>query len=305
MRLKLSGPDFEGKDPTSSLQDFKERVAMYEKAYVPLGASEECNGYAYCQMIDVGRKFINYNISGHLATQAVHYLHHFNLFPRQIWLTRHGESYDDAAGRIGGDSDLTALGIKYATALTSFIDGRKKAWELSQGGRDGQYIASCDSGLRRSDTATQVPKNFQIWTSMMQRSMQTAQFFSKPNYQTKNLRTLDELNAGILEGLTREEVKAFYTDWYEKRQTDKFRHRYPGTAGEGYLDVTHRLKSVILDVESATDHILLISGLAVTRVLMAYFMGLRRDEIVSLHIPIGTLHMLEPVSIFASIPVNS
>ena len=103
------------------------------------------------------------------------------------------------------------------------------------------------------------------------------------------------VECGVLEGLTREKVKDFYSDWYNERQKDKFRFRYPGTAGEGYLDVTNRLKSVILEVESVTDHVLLISGLAVTRILLAYFRGLHRDEIVDLHVPLGALHVLEPV----------
>lgn len=105
MRLKLSGPDF--KNVVSALEDFKKRIAMYEKKYVPLGTLEERNGYSYCQMIEVGRKFVIHNISGFFATQAVHYLQHFKLLPRQIRLTRHGESYDDVAGRIGGDAELT------------------------------------------------------------------------------------------------------------------------------------------------------------------------------------------------------
>lgn len=45
-----------------------------------------------------------------------------------------------------------------------------------------------------------------------------------------------------------------------------------------------------------TDHILLISGLAVRRVLVAYFKELRKGEITDLPVPIGTLYMLEPVS---------
>ncbi|KAK5454373.1 6-phosphofructo-2-kinase [Exophiala xenobiotica] len=122
MRLKLSGPDYKDEDPVSSLEDFKKRVAMYEKKYVPLGAFEERNGYPYCQMIDVGRKFVIHNIFGFLATQAVHYLQHFNLLPRQIWLTRHGESYDDVVGRIGGDAELTPYGVKYAAALSKFLN---------------------------------------------------------------------------------------------------------------------------------------------------------------------------------------
>ena len=119
MRPKLLGPDF------------KKRVAMYEKKYVPLGVLEERNGYSYCQMIDVGRKFVLHNIYGFFTTQAVHSLQYFNLLPRQIWLTRHGESYDDVAGRVGGDAELTPCGIEYAAALSRFIDCQKEAWKLS------------------------------------------------------------------------------------------------------------------------------------------------------------------------------
>lgn len=50
MRLKLSGPDYKGKDPVTSLQDFRKRVAAYESAYVPLGEYEEKNGIQYIKV---------------------------------------------------------------------------------------------------------------------------------------------------------------------------------------------------------------------------------------------------------------
>jgi 6-phosphofructo-2-kinase len=50
MRLKLSGPDYRGKDPKASLADFRKRVEAYEKAYVPLGRYEEDNGIQYIQV---------------------------------------------------------------------------------------------------------------------------------------------------------------------------------------------------------------------------------------------------------------
>lgn len=45
-------------------------------------------------------------------------------------------------------------------------------------------------------------KNFCIWTSMLQRSIQTAQFFNDENFDVKEMRMLDELNAGRMDGLT-------------------------------------------------------------------------------------------------------
>ena len=62
MRLKLRGPDYKGKDPESSYEDFKKRVAAYDSAYVPIGKYEEDNQMQYIKMIDVGRKVIHYQV---------------------------------------------------------------------------------------------------------------------------------------------------------------------------------------------------------------------------------------------------
>ena len=51
MRLKLSGPDYKDKDPVKALADFRERVALYESKYVPLGDYEERNNMPYVQVL--------------------------------------------------------------------------------------------------------------------------------------------------------------------------------------------------------------------------------------------------------------
>ena len=50
MRLKLSGPDYKDQDPVIALADFKKRVSMYEKKYVPLGEYEERTDTPYVQV---------------------------------------------------------------------------------------------------------------------------------------------------------------------------------------------------------------------------------------------------------------
>lgn len=57
MRLKLSGPDYKDRDPVKALADFKQRVALYEKRYVPLGEDEEKNNVSYVQ-VSYGRENI-------------------------------------------------------------------------------------------------------------------------------------------------------------------------------------------------------------------------------------------------------
>jgi len=64
MRLKLSGPDYRDQDPVVALEDFRKRVAMYQKSYIALGEYEERNNMPYVQMIDVGRKVVSHQIKG-------------------------------------------------------------------------------------------------------------------------------------------------------------------------------------------------------------------------------------------------
>lgn len=298
MRLKLSGPDYKGKDPTEALEDFKRRVALYERSYVPLGEYEEKNNMAYIQMIDVGRKVVSHQTHGFLSSQVVYYLLNFNLSPRQIWITRHGESVDDAAGRIGGDSDLSENGKRFAKAMTRFIDHQRKQWELYQRQKDllkhfpprpGDSTPPNPSWIPRDR-----PRNFCVWSSMMKRCVQSVEYFNEEEYDVKQMRMLDELHSGKMEGMTYKEIQEQYPEDYAHRKKDKLFYRYPGPGGEGYLDIINRLRTVIVEVERTTDHVLLVSHRSTARVLLSYFRGLKRDEVADLDVPMGMLYMLEP-----------
>ncbi|CAD0057994.1 unnamed protein product [Aureobasidium pullulans] len=71
-------------------------------------------------------------------------------------------------------------------------------------------------------------------------------------------------------------------------------YRYPGPGGEGYLDIINRLRPVIVELERMEDHCLLVGHRSVARVLLAYFRGLKREEVADLDVPIGMLYCLEP-----------
>ncbi|KAL2370702.1 6-phosphofructo-2-kinase [Blastomyces gilchristii SLH14081] len=299
MRLKLSGPDYRDQDPTLALEDFKKRVALYEKSYVSLGEYEEKHNMPYVQTIDVSRKVIAHQVNGFLSSQVMYYLLNFNLSPRQIWICRHGESLDNVAGRIGGDSPLSENGIRYARALTRFIGEQRQLWEQYQKSK----ALSTHFPPRPGDSTppnpqyagqNTEPRNFCIWSSMLTRSIQTVQFFDDEEYDVKQMRMLDELNAGKMEGMTYEEIRKQFPEEYANRKRQKLHYRYPGPGGEGYLDVINRLKAVIVEVERMTDNVLLVSHRSVARVLLAYFRGLKREELADLDVPLGVLYMLEP-----------
>lgn len=299
MRLKLSGPDYKNKDPVKSLEDFKARVKAYESAYVPLGQHEEEQDLQYIQMIDVGRKVIHHRLKGFLSGSIASYLTTFNLAPRQIWITRHGQSEDNKLHKIGGNSHLTERGHCYAAALYQFLTTKREEWLIEQKDR----VAQSSFPPKAGDNTPPYPeiyqeleeKNFCVWTSMLHRTIETAEFFDNDDdYDVKNWEMLNELNAGTFEGMTYDEIAAKYPEEYQKRTADKLNYIYPGVGGEGYLAVISRLRDMVREMERVTDHVLVISHRSVCRVLMAYFMDLSRGDIAELDVPLGMLYCIEP-----------
>jgi len=251
------------------------------------------------QMIDVGRKVVHHRLRGFLSGGIASYLTTFNLSPRQIWITRHGQSEDNRVQKLGGNSELTERGHLYGQALYNFITFKRKEWIVDQKNK----IAASKFPPERGDNTPPYPelyeeldeKNFCIWTSMLKRSAQTAEYFeADDDYDVKAWEMLNELNAGDFEGMTYDEIAANHPEEYEKRAKDKLQYIYPGVGGEGYLQVISRLRDMVREIERITDHLLIIGHRSVCRVLMAYFMDLTRDDIADLDLPLGILYAIEP-----------
>ena len=209
-------------------------------------------------MIDVGRKVVTHRICGFLAAQTVYFLLNFHLSPRQIWITRHGESLDNVVGKIGGDASLSQNGRRYAKALSGFISYQAKHFHERQlhkhansqmlphiGDATPPNPQYSDSYLE-DEEGRPLQKNFCVWTSMLKRSIETAQFFDEDEYDVKQMRMLNELNAGIAEGMTYEAIRAKWPEEYSQRRKNKLHYRYPGAGGESYLDVINRLRAVAI-----------------------------------------------------------
>lgn len=158
-----------------------------------------------------------------------------------------------------------------------------------------ENCATCSPATCANTSAPNTSQaNFCVWTSMLCRTVQTASFFDEEHYDVKEMRMLNELGAGICDGMTYAEIKATYPHEYENRMKDKVQYRYPGPGGESYLDVISRLRPIICELERMHDHALIIGHRVVSRVLLAYFMNLGRSAIGDLDIPLHTLYCLEP-----------
>ncbi|KAL9548376.1 hypothetical protein PS6_006638 [Mucor atramentarius] len=306
-RLKLSGPDYKNKDPVEALADFRSRVANYEKAYQPIGEWEEENDIQFCKLINVGKKVIAYNISGYLSGQCIFYLMNFNLNERQIFVTRHGESEDNITGRIGGDAPLSPAGRKFAKALARFTQTQriKFACEMASKANELEPEENQTPARALEKTAQFCNSQFTVWTSMLQRSMQTAEHFDPDDYDVKHIRFLNEINSGVIltepflykqicEGMSYQEIQQKHPQEYKSRQANKLFYRYPGMGGESYIDVIHRLQPMIVELERMTQSCLIITHRVVMRILLGYLLDWTREEMPHMMVPIHTVYELRP-----------
>ena len=73
----------------------------------------------------------------------------------------------------------------------------------------------------------------------MRRTIETSQAIIKRGCaQYVKWKVLDEIDVGICDGMTYEEIKETMHEEYEARQKDKLRYRYP--RGESYEDLVRR-----------------------------------------------------------------
>jgi broad specificity phosphatase PhoE/predicted kinase len=253
---KARSPDYEGVPEEEAVFDFRQRIAHYQSAYEEVVEDEG----PFVKIIDVGRTLVLHRVAGYLLARVVHFLLNLHVQPRSVRLTRHGESEFNVLGRIGGDSPLSEAGLGYARTLASVVRARA-----------GDDVV--------------------VWTSTMRRTIETAEVLGLPY---RAWRALDEIDAGVCDGMTYDEIAESMPLEYEGRQADKFRYRYP--RGESYQDVIQRLEPVIFELERERRPVLIIGHQAVLRALYAYMMDRPPNECPYVSIPLHTILELEPTA---------
>ncbi len=253
---KLTSPDYAGMDPVEAVADFRARIAHYQSRYEPL-TDADAEGASFIKLIDVGRVVVVHRLDGYLPGKLLFYLLNLHVVRRPIYLTRHGESTLNEEGRIGGDAPLSAKGTVYAQKLAEFVDALEQPPE--------------------------------VFTSTLQRTMQTAAPLS---VDSNPWRALDEIDAGVCDGMTYAEIALKMPHEYEARQRDKLRYRYP--RGESYQDVIARLEPVIIELERQRQPLMVIAHQAVLRALYAYFMDKAPEDVLRMEIPLHTVIRLAP-----------
>lgn len=147
--------------------------------------------------------------------------------------------------------------------------------------------------MQLDDTGFAAPaqqSGLSVWTSTMRSAVETSKKIQARKYV--EFRSLREIEAGVCDGLTYDQIKVNFPLEYRARQNDKLRYRYP--RGESYFDVITRLEPLIFEVERQKEPLLIVSHLAVLRCLYAYFLDLPMEEVPFLNIGMNTLIRLEP-----------
>ena len=82
-----------------------------------------------------------------------------------------------------------------------------------------------------------------VWTSTLKRTIDTARFLPSA-YSQLQWKALDELDAGVCDGMTYAEIKEQYPVDFDARDEDKYNYRYSG----GAVSYTHLTLPTIYSV---------------------------------------------------------
>ncbi|KAI2626850.1 6-phosphofructo-2-kinase [Xylaria nigripes] len=259
--VKTTSPDYKGQDPEAAALDFRNRIKHYEKVYKSIDEDGDESHYTYLKIMDVGSQVIINRIQDYLQSRVVYYLMNLHIRPRSVWLSRHGESLFNLTGRIGGDADLSPRGHQYAKKLPELV---------------------------RQSVGNDRPLT--VWTSTLKRTIATARYLPA-NYNQLQWKALDELDAGVCDGMTYQEIKDAYPEDFVARDEDKYNYRYRG--GESYRDVVIRLEPIIMELERSED-ILIVTHQAILRCIYAYFMKKDQSRSPWMNVPLHCLIKLTP-----------
>ena len=251
-QTKLFSPDYTGVQADEAVADFRRRIDHYSTVYEPLGDGDP----AWVRLVDAGRQFILTDPERVIPRRLTDYLANLSAVPRTIWVTRHGQSEFNTSGQLGGDSPLSPAGQRYAHSLGEFFRPRPVS---------------------------------RVWSSTLRRARQTASALGTTHSPR---RALDEIDAGVCDGLTYAEIAARRPNEFAARQADKLGYRYPG--GESYADVIERLDPMVLDLERTRGPVLLVAHQAIIRSLLGYFLDIPREEIPHVDVPLHTVIALHP-----------
>lgn len=264
--VKISSPDYQGWSSEKAVQDYLARLA----ARIPFFETLEDLDLHWIKMINAGsRIMVNDCAFGYLSQRIVFYLLNLHIKTRYIYFARAGMPNDYESK---GDSCLSPEGKDYARKMTDTLIAHRQ--EVYQPGGDGE----------QTDGSTgESPRSLSVWTSARSHTLETADYFALLGYRVRHRSQMSQMNPGICQKLTPEEIEQQYPDEVRKHNADPYHHRYP--RAESYHDLAVRLEPVIFELEREKNDLLIIAHESVLRVLYGYLMACNATDIPNLEFP--------------------
>jgi broad specificity phosphatase PhoE len=253
--------------PDEARKDLSRRMSFYAAAYEalpmerapPLATRERPMMVRVCPEEHL---LSMRDVRSYVAQRIVSLLMNVGTRKKKMWFSRHGESMYNLTGQLGGNSDLSDKGHQYAKALAQWF---------------------------QENVDQQTRERMIVVTSTLQRTISTSRHFT---CEKLALPALDEIDAGICDGMTYDGIAREYPAEAAARAADKFHYRYP--RGESYVDVVQRLEPVLLELERVERPVLVISHQAIMRVLVSYFRDVPPEKIPHMDMPLHTLVEITP-----------
>ena len=243
-------PEFAHLPPHEAAASFLERIGYYERIY----SSPEAEGCYLC--VDTLRNRI---LSERMPHKIPYYIRIRELLVsdwiRELHLARHGESQYNIEGRIGGDASLTERGRGQAEALAAHFHDKHIPY---------------------------------IFTSLRRRSRETAAPISAahPEATVIALKELDEIDAGICDGMRYDDIRREMPEEFAARAKDKYHYVYP--EGEGYATMRERVERGFrkaLFLSGGMPGIVLIGHQAINRMILSLFLFRRTEDVPYIYVP--------------------
>jgi len=247
---KIRLPEFGHMDVDEARESFKKRIHYYQEIYEPADEARNC-----VRLNSLYNRIVHEEITDSLP--------HYDLLRdflvtdtvKSLFLVRHGETYFNMQNRIGGDSPLTPKGLAQGRALAAHFQ----------------------------------PKDIPfIFCSGKKRAIQTAEPIKalQKNAAIVSLVEFDEIDSGICECMSYEEIKETKPEVYRERRRNKYHYIYP--RGEGYVSMKQRVDRGIkkaLYLSGYARNIMIIGHRAVNRMILSHFLYRRDEDVPYIYIP--------------------
>ena len=175
----------------------------------------------------------------------------------KLIIVRHGETAWNKEGRKQGhaNTSLSKKGKTQARQLSEFLKGEK---------------IGC------------------VYSSDLPRALKSAELIASPHgLKVRKDKLLREIDLGLCEGLTKEEMKLKFPEFFEKRKNDYFGVPYP--KGESPNDVRKRVLKFLDKIERAKGIVLIVSHNGFNRNLVNYLSSSLPEQVSGSEFGHGTV----------------